>query len=106
MANDAFVLGIESPPALERLLLPSLAFIGLLLLVFVGLDAFSPPPLVSQFGGVSETSRGDTLRQIAYLSVFGLALLGAIQRHGLQALHAIPVFLGLLLVWCVASAFW
>ena len=45
-----------------------LAFVALLLLIFVGLDAFSPPPLVSQFGGVKEASRGDALRQVAYLA--------------------------------------
>jgi O-antigen ligase len=106
MANDAFALTGVSRGALERQLLPSVAFVGLLLLVFVGLDAFSPPMPVSQFGGVTETSRGDALRQILYLSVFGLIVLGAVQRLGLAAIRAIPIVLGLLLVWCVASAFW
>jgi O-antigen ligase len=105
MANDAFVLEY-APPAADRLILRSLAFLGLLLLIFVGLDAFSPPPLVSQFGGVNATSRGDTLRQILYLSVFGLALLGAVQRHGASALRAIPLVMGLLLCWCLLSASW
>ena len=105
MANESFVLEY-APPAADRLILPSLAFLGLLLLVFVGLDAFSPPPLVSQFGGVSETSRGDALRQILYLSVFSVAVLSAGLRHGAGALRAIPLVLGLLLCWCLASAGW
>jgi exopolysaccharide production protein ExoQ len=106
MANDSFALGFSPPHPAERLILPSLAFVGLLLLVFVGLDAFSPPLLVSQFGGVMETSRGDTLRQVFYLSVFGLTVLGAAQRRGFRALGAVPPLMGLLLLWCVMSALW
>lgn len=106
MANDSFAYAFEPPRAVERLALPSLAFAGLLVMVFVGLDAFSPPKEVSQFGGVVEASRGDTLRQILYLSIFALTLLGALQRHGLAALRAIPLTLGLLLLWCLASASW
>lgn len=105
MAND-YALGYSPPRAVERSLLPALAFLALLLLIFVGLDAFSPPPLVAQFGGVQEASRGDTLRQIAYLGVAGLILLAAIQRFGPGALRALPVSMGLLLAWCLASALW
>lgn len=106
MANDSVALGLAPSHAAERLVLPSLAFVGLLLLVFVGLDAFSPPAAVSQFGGGAETSRGDSLRQFFYLSVFGLTVLGAARRRGLHALSAIPVTLGLLLLWCLASSLW
>ena len=62
---------------------------------------------VSKFGGVSETSRGDALRQVFYLSVFGLVVLGAARRRGLGALDApFPSFMGLLLIWCLASGLW
>jgi exopolysaccharide production protein ExoQ len=101
-----FTLSYHPPQAIDRSLLPSLAFIALLLLVFVGLDAFSPPRLVSQFGGVAEASHTDIIRQIAYLAVAGLVTLCAIQRHGMGALRAMPVTLGLLMVWCLASALW
>jgi O-antigen ligase len=101
-----FSLVYVPPRSASRNLLPLLAYLGLLLLVFVGLDAFSPPAAVAQFGGVQEASRGDTLRQIAYLSVACLIALAAIQRQGLAALRAMPLGLGLLLVWCVASALW
>ena len=104
MANE-FALTAYPATAAPRLL-PALAFLALLLLVFVGLDAFSPPPLVAQFGGVEEASRGDLLRQIAYLGVGGLVVLAAMQRYGLGVLRAIPVSLGLLLCWCMASALW
>ncbi|HEY4075960.1 MAG TPA: O-antigen ligase family protein [Rhizomicrobium sp.] len=86
--------------------MPSLAFIALLLLIFVGLDAFSPPPLVAVFGGVREASQGDVLRQIAYLGVAAVIGLGAIQRYGFGALRVMPFSVGLLLAWCLASAFW
>ena len=105
MASD-YALTYVAPRDLDRSLLPVLAFIGLLLLIFVGLDAFSPPPLVSQFGGVREASRTDVLRQIAYLGVAAMVGLTALQRYGIGMLRAIPVSMGLLLCWCLASALW
>ena len=105
MANE-YALAYTAPPAVERSLLPVLAFLALLLLIFVGLDAFSPPPLVAQFGGVQEASRGDVVRQIAYLGVAGMIALAAIQRFGLGALRALPFSMALLLAWCLASALW
>jgi len=105
MANE-YALAYAAPLAVERSLLPVLAFLALLLLIFVGLDAFSPPPLVAQFGGVQEASRGDVVRQIAYLGVAGMIALAAIQRFGLGALRALPFSMALLLAWCLASALW
>ena len=109
MANDYatdYALAYAPPRALGQTLLPSLSFVALLLLIFVGLDAFSPPPLVSQFGGVQEASHGDALRQFAYLSVAGLIGIAAMQRFGMGALRALPLSMGLLLAWCLASALW
>jgi len=107
MANDYATAGAYVPPrAVEQSLFPAIAFILLLLLIFVGLDAFSPPPLVSQFGGVPEASHGDALRQVAYLSVAAMIGLAAMQRFGIGALRAVPVSMGLLLAWCLASALW
>jgi O-antigen ligase len=105
MANE-YALSYTPPQAIDRSLLPSVAFIALLLLVFVGLDAFSPPPLMSQFGGVKEASHTDIFRQIAYIAVAGLVALAAIQRRGLDAVRAMPLTLGLLMAWCLASALW
>jgi exopolysaccharide production protein ExoQ len=101
-----FTAAYAPPRTLERNLLPTLAFVALLLLIFVGLDAFSPPPLVALFGGVQEASRGDVVRQIAYLGVAGMIALAAIQRFGLGALRALPFSMALLLAWCLASALW
>ena len=91
---------------MERSWLPQLAFVALLLLIFVGLDAFSPPPLVAQFGGVEEASRGDATRQILYLVTAALVGFTALQRYGLSVTRAVPLSMGLLLIWCLASAMW
>jgi O-antigen ligase len=104
MANE-YALASWPDTATPRVL-PSLGFILLLLLVFVGLDAFQPPPEVAQFGGVQEASRGDTLRQIAYLGVAALIGLAALQRYGWGVVRAVPFTIVLLLAWCVASALW
>jgi exopolysaccharide production protein ExoQ len=101
-----FTLSYHPPQAIDRSLLPSLAFIALLLLIFVGLDAYSPPLQVSQFGGVTEASHGDIVRQIAYLGVAALVGLTALQRYGMSALRAVPLSMGLLLAWCLASSMW
>ena len=100
MASD-YVLSYDPPRAVEHGLLPTLSFLALLLLIFVGLDAFSPLP--SQ---APQTVQGDWVRQIAYLGVAGLIALCAIQRFGFGALRALPVSMGLLLAWCLASLLW
>jgi len=105
MANE-YALAYTAPREIDRSLLPVIAFIGLLLLIYVGLDAFSPPPLVSQFGGVREASRSDVLRQVAYLGVAAMIGIAALQRFGIGLLRAIPVSMGILLAWCMVSAMW
>jgi exopolysaccharide production protein ExoQ len=103
MASD-YVL---NPPRIaERGLFPVLSFIALLLLVFVGLDAFSPPPEVTRFGGVVAANSGDITRQIAYLSLAAMIGLTALSRFGLETARIIPFSMILLLVWCLASALW
>ena len=86
-------------------LLASLAYIAFLLLIFVGLDAFSPPAAVSRFGG-QESTGGDAWRQICFLSTAGFVAFTAYQRFGLNMVRAIPVSMMLLLGWCLASALW
>jgi len=103
MANE-YVLSY--PKFAERRLLPALSFIGLLLLIYVGLDAFSPPPDVTRFGGVQEASHGDVLRQLCYLTVAVLIGVTALQRYGLDAIRIVPFSMIVLLAWCVASALW
>ncbi len=106
MVSESFGLSFNAPQRVERIILPSIAFFVLLLLIFVGLEPFTPPASVVAFGGVAEASGGDMLRQIVYLSVFATILACAIQRRGILALRAIPLTMGLLLLWCVASSLW
>src|ERR1700761_2207737 len=106
MANENFALAYAPPRALERNFVAQLAFVALLLLVFVGLQPFSPPPGVASFGGAAQTAQGDSLRQVLYLSVFAVIVLCAIQRRGVGAISAVPVTLALLLAWCCASSLW
>ncbi len=82
------------------------AFTALLLLVFVGLSPFSPPPSVAQFGGAVQTGAGDALRQICYLAVFAILSVGAFQKRAGSVLAIVPPLLALLLVWCALSALW
>lgn len=103
MASD---YALSHPSVSDRGLLPAVSFILLLLLIFVGLDAFQPPPEVAQFGGVAPANRGDLLRQIAYLGVAGLIGTLALARYGLEAIRIVPVSMMLLLGWCLASAAW
>src|SRR5258705_3040945 len=104
MASD-YALLYDPPRAVEHNALPVLSFVALLLLIFVGLDAFSPPPVL-QAGAAPQASHGDVMRQLAYLSVAGMIGIAAVQRFGLGALRALPVSMGLLLAWCLASALW
>jgi len=104
MASD-YALYYDPPRAVEKSVLPVLSFVALLLLIFVGLDAFSPPPLI-QAGSAPSAPHGDTLRQLAYLGVAGMIGIAAVQRFGFGALRALPISMGLLLAWCLASALW
>lgn len=91
-----FTIAYVPPRAVEQSLFPVLAFIALLLLVFVELNAVAQPV----------PAYGDAVRQFAYLSVGGFIGLAAVLRFGLGALRALPLSMGLLLVWCLASAWW
>lgn len=107
MANDGSALTTFRE---TRLWLPQwaveAAFTGLLLLVFVGLMPFAPPPQVAEFGGAVQSGAGDTLRQILYLAAFALLVVGAVQKRGFAAASSVPLLLALLLAWCTVSALW
>src|SRR5882762_1065056 len=105
MANE-HALAYVPPQAVEQNIFPALAFVALLLLIFVGRDAFSPPSPIAQSGAALMSSHGDAVRQFAYLSVAGLIGIAAFQRFGFGALRALPLSMGLLLAWCLASALW
>ena len=82
--------GYAAQHSTERSLFAVLAFIAFLLLIFVGLEAFSPPAAVSRFGG---PSRGDAMRQVSFVAVTALVVFAAYQRQylciGIE-LHLVP----------------
>jgi len=82
------------------------SFLAFLLLAFVGLSPFSPPPPAALAGTVEATGAGDALRQVCYLAVFATIMLTALRRQGVEAFAALPPLLLVLLLWCAASALW
>jgi exopolysaccharide production protein ExoQ len=105
MANESFALSFTAPPRLERTTLASIAFFGLLILVFVGFQPFVPPAPGTALAA-PDAGAGDLIHQIFYLGVFAIIVLTAIQRRGFGAVRAVPLMLGLLQVWCLLSAIW
>jgi len=82
-------------------------FLAFLLLAFIGVTPFkASDTLAEQMGAVVQTGAGDSLRQLCYLAVFALILFQAARRHGAALFRALPLFLLVLLLWCVASALW
>jgi O-antigen ligase len=106
MASDGSTLRLEAIPLRIAPWISEAAFVALLLLGFVGLTPFSPPPSVAEFGGAAVGGAGDALRQVFYVIVFGVLLLSALQKRGLATIAVMPVLLALLLAWCAASALW
>lgn len=84
----------------------AIAFFGFLLLVFVGLRPFSPPPQVAHISDILQNAAGDSLRQILYLLVLAMLAATAFWRRGLATLQSVPPILALLLGWCLLSALW
>ena len=81
--------------------------LAFLLLAFVGLSPFAPPPpAVTAFGGVAATGAGDLARQLCYLAVFAAIVIGAARTSRMEAFSLVPVLLVLLLAWCLSSALW
>ena len=102
MATDARTpLGTRAPTWMDQAV-----FLAFLLLAFIGLSPFSPPPPAALAGAVNATGAGDLARQLCYLAVFAAIVFGALRHHGVQALGSLPVLLLVLLAWCVVSALW
>jgi O-antigen ligase len=101
MATDALTHSTARVSLIEQA-----GFLAFLLLAFVGMQPFHPPPPEALAGVVQTTGAGDSLRQLCYLAVFGAISLLALRRHGVQAFAFLPVLLLVLLTWCFASALW
>ena len=81
------------------------AFVGFLLLVFVGLTPFEVRE-PGTFGVGQASGGGDVMRQVFYLIAFAMLAVAALQRRSLDAFAVVPVSMLLLLAWCFASASW
>jgi len=81
------------------------AFVGLLLLVFVGVTPFAVRNSANVTVGAGEAAgSGDMLRQLLYFAVFVATLFGAYVKRGRTFLDSIPILLAVLLAWCVVTA--
>jgi O-antigen ligase len=105
MANDGLALNYSSARQAPRSLFAEIAFVLLLLILFVGLSPFAPPPSPTTVAMMAPAP-GDMLRQGLFLSVFALVLAAGVPRQGFGMLRAVPSFLALLLGWCFLSVFW
>src|SRR5262249_14146105 len=83
------------------------AFAALLFLSFVGFMPFAArTPQLLALGENGFSGAGDAARQVAYLLVFAVTIVAAIERRGLRTFANLPVAFAILLIWCVASAAW
>jgi len=105
MANDGFALSYSPPRDVARSITAEIAFVLLLLIMFVGLSPFAPPPSPTTVNAAAPAP-GDLLRQILFLSTFGLVLIAGVARRGFALFRAVPPLLVVLLAWCFLSIFW
>ncbi len=89
----------------ERHWIDEAIVLGFLLLAFVGVTPFQPPP-PELLGTVDKTGAGDSLRQVFYLLAFSAIAWRSYIRFGVQAVSAFPLTLLVLLAWCMATALW
>lgn len=83
-----------------------IGFVLVLLLITVGLTPFDVRTATAIAARDAATAAGDSIRQVAFLSTFAMIAFGAFRKRGLKAVAAVPALVGLLLVWCFASALW
>jgi exopolysaccharide production protein ExoQ len=103
MANESLALSYAPVRRVLPGVIAEIVFVGLLLVMFVGLSPFSPP---APTAAAAIAAPGDALRQILFLSLFFLILIAAAFQLGWNALRAVPVPLLAMLAWCLLSAWW
>jgi exopolysaccharide production protein ExoQ len=103
MANDSISLS-RTP---QHSWLDGIVFLAFLLLAFVGVAPFHPPPpQIGDLPVLASGGAGDFLRQLCYLAVLAAIVFVALRRRGMQAFSTLPLFLLALLLWCILSALW
>lgn len=106
MADSAYVPALDPPRTDFDTRIVEIGFVLVLLLIMVGLTPFDVRTAAAIAARDAATAAGDSVRQIAFLSTFAMIAYGAWRKRGLKAIGAVPALVGLLLVWCFASAFW
>jgi O-antigen ligase len=83
------------------------AFVTLLLLIFVSLQPFAERDTINTaVGAATAESAGSTLRQVCYLLTFGTLATAAIMKNDVRAANAVPVLFAALLIWCAMTSYW
>lgn len=103
MATDGLVLPLSPVRSRFAPWVAEVAFVALLLLVFVGLQPFEIRDATTV---VTESGGGSMARQISYVLVFALILAAAYDRYRLDAFAVVPLGFVLVLGWCLLSAAW
>jgi O-antigen ligase len=106
MAHDTLTYA-PAKPRLEDWLIDA-AFVGLLLLAFVGVQPFAlrNPATDLQMGPYTATGGGDWVRQLFYVLLFVSVGAAAVFRRGFALIKAIPPMILMTLLWCAVTALW
>jgi O-antigen ligase len=105
MANDSFALFYAPPRDVSRSLIAEIAFVALLLMMFVGLSPFAPPPSPTSVN-MAAPAPGDSLRQIIFLAIFFPVLFASTLQRGWDVFRVVPLALIAMLAWCFFSVSW
>jgi exopolysaccharide production protein ExoQ len=105
MANDSFALSYAPPRDVSRSVIAEIAFIALLLMMFVGLSPFAPPPSPTSVN-MAAPAPGDSLRQVVFLAIFFPVLFASTLQRGWEVFRVVPLALIAMLAWCFFSIFW
>lgn len=106
MADSAYVAALAASRTDWGTRAVEIGFVLVLLLIMVGLTPFDVRTTAAITARDAATAAGDSVRQVAFLSTFALIAFGACRTRGLKVVGAVPLLIGLLLVWCFASALW
>jgi O-antigen ligase len=105
MANESFALSYAPPRDVSRSVIAEIAFIALLLMMFVGLSPFVPPAAPTSVNAAAPAP-GDGLRQIIFLAVFFPVVFASTLQRGWNVFRVVPLALIAMLAWCFFSVGW
>jgi len=106
MATEELTAGLAAPRPSFDTRLAEAGFVLVLLLIIVGLTPFDTRTAAAIAARDAASAQGDMLRQVVFLATFAMIAYGALRKHGILAIRAIPALIALLLLWCLVSALW